>query len=228
MKKIVIAAVCALTAASLVGCASNKVQLENVDTTKVLSPDQLEGGDSDFSNDIQGLEDYFKKLGYIPDKTKGDDKMMANVIGAQSGRRYVFNVNNNTVAVELYEYEPDNLNADAKRVLDQIQKSDKNEFKVFADDRINEGRVYQGIVSESGKFLMIYNDPTDDQKNISQKKLAENAFINFHSSKQESTQESKQESTQESKQESAQESNQESAQESKQESTQESKQESTQ
>ena len=205
MKKIVIAAVCALTALSLAGCSGNQVQLENVDTTKTLSPDQIKNGDSDFSNDLQGLEDYFKKLGYIPHKTKGDDKMMANVIGAKSGRRYVFNVNNSAVAVELYEYDPDNLNADAKRVLEQIQKSDKNEFKVFADERINEGRSYQATVSENGKFLMIYNDGSADQKNVSQKKLAENALVSFHSRKAtdgSDTEQSKQESTQESKQES--------------------------
>ncbi len=177
MKKIVVAFMCALTACSFAGCASAGVQLENIDSTKTVKPEDI--NITDYKNDLDGLEKYFIKLNYIPDKTQPTE-MMYKVIGAVDGDRYIFNVNNSNVNIELYEYDPDNLNEDARRVLGEIKEN--GEFHVFKDKSINGDTTYPGVISDNGKYMMIYIDSSNSEANTEHKKLVVDTFKAFYSS----------------------------------------------
>lgn len=175
MKKTIIAALCAVTVLSFTGCAQPGSQFENIETKNVLSTEDVK--QSDFTNDLDGLEKYFIKLRYIPEKT-GPTEMLYKVIGAKDGDRYIFNVNGTNVAMELYEYDTDDLNEDAKRVLGEIKET--GSFHVFKDKSIDGDNTYKAVISDNGKYMMIYNDPSKETQNITQKNVVEAAFKNFY------------------------------------------------
>ncbi len=175
MKKRIITALCAVTIMSFAGCAQQGVQFENIDTKDVISTNDVK--QSDFTNDLDGLEKYFIKLRYIPEKTEPTE-MLYKVIGAKDGDRYIFNVNGTNVAMELYEYDTDNLNEDAKRVLDEIKETGK--FHVFKNKDIDGDNTYPAVISDNGKYMMIYNDPSKETQNITQKNVVELTFKSYY------------------------------------------------
>lgn len=177
MKKVIIAAVCALTVFSFAGCAQQGSKLENVDTNSVLTTDKVNM--KDYENNLGGLEDYLIKLQYIPANTE-KTKMMYSVIGAVAGDRYIFNVNNSGVLVELYEYEPDHLNKDAKRILGEVRET--GAFHVFGNESIDGNVTYPATLSDNEKYLMIYTDNKDSAENQTQKKLVIEAVKAFEGS----------------------------------------------
>lgn len=176
MKKSVIIAVCALTVLSLTGCAQNGTQLENIDTTVAVASDKVNM--SDFKNDLEGLEGYFIKLNYIPANTQ-PTKMLSKVIGAVDGDRYIFSVNKSNVSVELYEYEPDALSDEGKRVMNEVKEN--GEFHVFGDKSIDGDVTFPATLSDNGKYLMIYTDGNNSEANQNQKKAAIEALKGFYS-----------------------------------------------
>ena len=177
MRKAIAAAVCVLTVLSAAGCAQQGVQLENVDTNNVLTTDQVNM--KDYQNNLAGLEEYLVKLQYIPDKTE-PTKMMYSVIGAVAGDRYIFNVNNSGVLIELYEYEPDKLNEDAKRVLNEVKEN--GAFHVFGIESIDGNVTYPATLSDNEKYLMIYTDNNNSEDNQNQKKRVTEAVKAFEGS----------------------------------------------
>lgn len=162
MKKLLIASAAVLTAVSLSGCMTSGQKLEGVSTKD--TPDVESVKVSDYENNLDGLEKYFIALKYIPEKADSTE-MMYNVIGAVDGNRYNFKVNNSAVTVELYEYEPDNLGEEGKRVINEVQS--KGEFYVFDESTELNGNVaYPATLSDNGKYLMIYTDPSTDEANV--------------------------------------------------------------
>ena len=101
--------------------------------------------------------------------------MMSEVIGAKAGERYNFTVDNSTVFVELYEYDTDNMNADAKRVTAEAKKDGK--IKVLSDD---DNAEFPAVLSSSGKFLVMYTDNSTNEGNAARKKNFTDAVKNFH------------------------------------------------
>ena len=192
MRKKIIAALCAVSIMSFAGCVQQGAKFENIDTKDIVSTSDVK--QSDFKNDLEGLENYFIKLKYIPEKTEPTE-MLYKVIGAKDGDRYIFNVNGTNVAIELYEYDTDNLNEDAQRVLDEIKETGK--FHVFKDKSIDGDNTYPAIISDNGKYMMIYNDPSKETQNITQKNTVEAAFKSFYKDnkpfEQEKSKESKEE-----------------------------------
>ena len=184
MKKIITTAVCVVTVLSFAGCAQQGAKLENIDPKNVLPIDQVNM--NDYNNNLTGLEDYFIKLGYIPAATTPTE-MMYKVIGAIDGDRYIFNFNNSGVVMELYEYEPDNLNDDAKRVLGEIKEN--GSFHVFGKENIDAGVTYEATLSDNGMYMMIYTDNNNGEDHVLQKKTVIEAFKGFHkdSSKRDSS-----------------------------------------
>ncbi len=115
---------------------------------------------SDYTNDLEGLEKYFKKLAYLPDDKPTE--MMYEVIGAVDGDRFSFKLNSSPVVVELYEYDPDNLGKEGNRVISEVKEN--GEFHVF-DNKDETNIAYKATLSDSGKFLMIYTDNSDNNDN---------------------------------------------------------------
>ena len=176
MKKIILSVISVVAAAVLLcGCSRGNglPGVKTEDAPKAASVKQ-----SDYNNDLEGLEKYLNALGYIPDDCKPVEMTLCSVIGAKDGDRYIFNVNGTNVAIELYEYDTDDLNEDAQRVLDEIKETGK--FHVFKDKSIDGDNTYPAIISDNGKYMMIYNDPSKETQNITQKNTVEATFKSFY------------------------------------------------
>ena len=167
-----------LTAASLTGCMSSGQQLEKLSTAE--APDKASVKSSDYKNDLEGLEKYLTALNYLPEKAEATE-MLYKVIGAKDGDRYNFRVNNATVVVELYEYDPDALGDEGKRVLNEVKE--QGEFRVFdKDSQIDENPAYPATLSNNGKYLVLYTDSSSDLDNIQRKADFEIAVKEFYQS----------------------------------------------
>ena len=175
MKKILLFVICAVMAVSFTGCfGSSGTSLEAVQTN--AAPDAATIKADDYENNLAGLEEYFIALGYIPEKAE-PTKMFSEVIGAVDGDRYNFTVDSSTVYVELYEYDLDNLEDEAKRVIEEVKKDGK--FYVFDDN--GEGNIaYEATLSDNGKYLMIYTDNSTEESNVQRKTDVINALKSFH------------------------------------------------
>lgn len=176
MKKILLFVICAIMAVSVSGCmGSGGNSLEGVQTSE--APDASKVDVSKYKNNLDGLEKYFVALGYIPEKAQGTE-MMYNVIGAVDGDRYNFTVNSSVVYVELYEYDTEHLNDEAKRVINEVKKDGL--FYVFDNKNNDESNIaYEATLSDNGKYLMIYTDTSTDEANTTRKTDVINALKAF-------------------------------------------------
>ena len=165
MKKIIAAILGAVTVVSLAGCAGSGQSLEKLSTESAPDADTIKA--SDYANNLEGLEKYLVALDYIPKKSEPTE-MLSNVIGAKSGHRYNFIVDNATVIVELYEYDTDNIGEEGKRVIDEVKKN--GEFYVFGEDtKLDGNEAYPADLSDNGKYLLIYTDTSTDIANVQRK-----------------------------------------------------------
>lgn len=173
MKKIILAIISLALAVSLTGCmGTGGTQIPGISTADGVELSKVDA--SKYKDDLEGLEKYLTALRYLPNDTEATE-MMYNVIGAKDGDRYNFTVDNSNVYVELYEYDSQNLNEDAKRVIGEVKK--KGEFKVLSDD---EDAVFPAVLSANGKYLLIYTDNSDKEANQTRKKDFSEAVKNFH------------------------------------------------
>ena len=176
MKKIILCVISVLAAAALlVGC-KNGNGLPGVDTMNAPKTDSVK--QSDYKNDLEGLEKYLNALGYIPDNCEPTKMTLCSVIGAKDGDRYNFNVDNAAVYVELYEYDTDNLNEEAKRVIGEIQKDGK--YYVFGESSREDAALYEGNMSLNGKYMVSYTLTSNGDTNVQRKKDFINAVENYY------------------------------------------------
>lgn len=106
----------------------------------------------------------------IAENTTSFVQMSYKEIGAVNGYRYQFSYNGSTVQAEFYEFDPENLDEKGKACLDSVRE--KGSFEVL-------GNEMAAILHPSEKYLMIYTDAKNDEKNEAQKKLAEELFLSF-------------------------------------------------
>lgn len=172
MKKVILFVLTMVLAISFTGCIGGGSKLPGVMTHEGADIKKVDA--SKYKNDLEGLEEYLKKLKYLPEDVTAVD-MMSEVIGAKAGERYNFTVDNSTVFVELYEYDTDNMNADAKRVTAEAKKDGK--IKVLSDD---DNAEFPAVLSSSGKFLVMYTDNSTNEGNAARKKNFTDAVKNFH------------------------------------------------
>lgn len=97
-------------------------------------------------------------------------QMSFKEIGAVNGYRYQFTYNGSTVQAEFYRFDPDNLDEKGKTCLDSVKE--KGFFELL-------GNTVPATLHPSGKYLMIYTDAKEDEKNKAQKKWAEELFLSF-------------------------------------------------
>lgn len=161
MKKFIAAVLCAgLIAVSAAGCgysdaldkATQATETTADATTATTAEDNAPLTDSSYEDDLEGLHDYFVALGYIAKDTAATD-MDAALIGAKQGKKYVVSSN---VTIELYEYDTENLNDTAKEIIASVEKD--GTFTIL------ELAPVKAYLSDSGKYLMIYNDKSIDDK----------------------------------------------------------------
>ncbi len=176
MKKFLLTILCVILALSMGGCFQQGPQYENLDTNVAPDPDSIK--QTDYANDLDGLVGYLKALGYLPTKTD-PTVMLAEVIGAKKGYRYIFNVDNSTVIAELYEYDTSYSDPNAARVIGEIKET--GSFHLFGQENVDGDTVYAATLSDNGKYMMIYNDGSSNQNNVVRRELIKNAVKGYYS-----------------------------------------------
>lgn len=104
---------------------------------------------------IQSLCEYFEYNHYVIADKKSE--VAAEMIGAISGVRYAAISGPSTFNIELYEYDPTHMNDNASGVIGSIEST--GSFIVL-------GRNVPAVISNNGKYMMVYTDTSTEQANL--------------------------------------------------------------
>lgn len=162
MKKILLIVLAFIMILNLASCNS-------INTMKYAeAPSTVEDVSQDaYEDNLEGIMGYFKDKGYIA----GDPTTMsAELIGAKEGYRYQFTYAKAKISVELYEYDLDNLSDVANEVLNGVKENGKVTVQDTSVD---------AVVSDNGKYLMIYTKDKDDDESIKREEEVINEFKSF-------------------------------------------------
>lgn len=116
-----------------------------------------EAAAGDYEDSLQGLCDYFTEKGYVSGE-KTD--MEAQIIGAEAGVKYTFPVSKITVNLEIYEFDPENLNEIGKETIESVKTN--GYFTVL-------GTQVNAVLSDNGKYLLIYAEAKESDEITAQK-----------------------------------------------------------
>ena len=168
MKKLWIISVTAVLAISLTACGTGDLsassqgspvksasQASSQAASSQAAPSAIKVEESSVSDDLAGLQKYLVGNASV---TGTPEDMHKEMIGAKAGIRYKYGYNDkDNVTLELYEFDPNNLNATAQKVISDVKSTGK--FTVI-------GQQVNAVLSKNGKYLMIYkNSATDDANN---------------------------------------------------------------
>lgn len=181
MKKALIIAAAAALAVACTGCGVGDVAVSGTEpavssaasaiSSQASSSEAAPASSVDptkYDDSLKGLATYLGACGYIEGN---GDAMRSELIGAKSGYRYSGSVDKKqTVTAEFYEYDPANLNDTAKKVLDEVKQ--KGSFTLFEKN-------IPAVVSDSGKYLMIYKDSASGEANETRKKAVLEKFKTY-------------------------------------------------
>ena len=113
---------------------------DNTATTQSAKTEQEATADEpkaeSFDNNLNGLCEYFGELGYVTLKDGKIDeslvvKMDASLIGAKEGKKFNTKYGSQTVVIELYEYDLNDLNDTAKSVIDSVSRTESLQFSIY-------------------------------------------------------------------------------------------------
>ena len=175
-KKLLLMITAIITAMLLSSCAGGGQQLpelvlpdEGAESSGSLAEPELDDiKDSDYADDIEGLKTYMKDIHAV---TGDPVEMSWEVIGADGGYKYSFTYRTSNVQTELYSFDLDNLTDEAEASLKSIREDGK--FTVL-ETEVN------AYISDSGKYVMIYTDASNDAENTEQKDRVVESFQAFH------------------------------------------------
>lgn len=122
---------------------------------------------ADVEDNLDGLSKYLKGNYAV---TGEKVTMSFDVIGAVNGYKYAFTYNTKNVLVEIYEFDLDNPNEEGKACLGSVKE--KGTFTVLEKE-------VSAVISDNGKYIMIYTDNEADEKNVTQKERVLDLFKGF-------------------------------------------------
>lgn len=123
---------------------------------------------TEFDDSLDGLCDFLTANKAVA----GEPTEMAyETIGAAGGYRYRFVLNSSTVQVEVYSFDLDSLNERATQCLDSVKET--GEFTML-DNQV------PATLTESGEYMMIYTDTSDNEENTAQKERVLALFAGFY------------------------------------------------
>lgn len=167
IKKTAAAILAAAWMVLLTACSAGEFGVSSATGGKALESSTSAAAGS-VEDTLEGLEKYLSQNASVSGKA---EEMRADIIGAKKGVRYQYGYNGkNNVTLELYEFDKDNLNETARKVLSEIKE--KGSFSLMG------GKV-PGVLSDSGKYLMIYRNSADDSENKAYGKKLEKLFRSF-------------------------------------------------
>jgi hypothetical protein len=121
----------------------------------------------DCEDNLDGLSEYL--LGNAA--VTGDKVVMSfDVIGAVNGYKYNYAYNGGRIQCEIYEFDLESLNEAGAKALEEVKSKGKIEV---LDKEID------AMLSDNGKYLMIYADSSKDDKNAGLRSKIEELFKGF-------------------------------------------------
>ena len=175
MRKVLIIAVsCLLTLCMLSGCADN-TQTPSEEQETVIT-DNAGGTDlpslDNYEDSFLDLITYMTEAGII--KGEGTD-LTANAIGAKQGKRFTMSVGPSKYYIELYEY-TDQTTDKAKSVIENARND--HSFSLFDITESVTQNTY-AVVSDNGKYLLLYSDTSTSDSAVQRQRNAESAMRNY-------------------------------------------------
>lgn len=168
MKKIILSVMVVLSLTTLAGCGNKNSDVQaSSESPQTQSETQSQVSDISYEDNIDGLVKYMSDKGYISGNATN---MTADIIGAKSGYRYQTKYNNSDVIIEIYEYDLNDINEDAYEIMNQVKA---NGSFTIRDIEI------PVVISDTGKYLMIYEDASNKQDNIDRKNQIIGDFKSF-------------------------------------------------
>lgn len=170
MKKLIILALAIVMAGTVTACGMGDVGGPNSSGSAQSAASQAVSsavGSQDMEDNLAGLQKYLAANSVV----SGDPApMKADFIGAKSGVKYHIS---NSLSIELYEFDPSGLNSEANRVLSDTKS--KGSFTVM-------GTTVPAVVSDSGKYLMIYRETASNDESKTHESNAIKLFKEFKKS----------------------------------------------
>lgn len=170
MKKSLILALAVVMAGTMAACGMGDVggATSTAANQSAVSSAVSQIGAEAMDDNLAGLEKYLAANSAISGKPT---QMQANFIGAKSGVKYQFGFEgNNNVIIELYEYDTANLNDEAKSVINEVKS--KGKYTIMSQE-------VAAVLSDSGKYLMIYKDTATADKNKAHQEEVTKLFKSF-------------------------------------------------
>ncbi len=162
MKKILFIALAAVMVVGMSACGNSAGNPEVVSQASMAV--------TEVEDTLDGLCKYLEGNGIV---TGTPVKMQADIIGATAGRKYTFEYDKNLVEVELYEFDLDNLNQTAEKVIESV-KQEGHLPTIIA------GQEVKAMFSNNGKYMMIYTDKKGNEEGrLAQTQKAEQLFKEF-------------------------------------------------
>lgn len=178
VKKLLALAAATCLALSLAACGSSGTSLPSL-TLPGSESSVVSGGeaseasalepvaDTDFSDDLEGLCQ-FMEANYAVTGEK--EEMSYQEIGAIGGFRYLFTYAGSSLQVEFYQFDLENLDEKAQACLDSVKA--QGTFTVL-DNQV------PAVLSDNGRYLMIYTDAGDSEESTAQRQRVEELFRGF-------------------------------------------------
>lgn len=173
MKKIIAVLSAVLMMSALFsGCNNDPLSKQNIAAVATTAPTEAETTaeetNKEYTDTLQGLEQYFADKGYIsvPEDRSGIQEMDASLISASQGYRYKTKVNNADVVIELYSYEDSN-NDTVKSV------KENGTFRILDLEPV------KAYMSDNDKYLMVYTDKSNPAEDSDNYKRMQEVIENF-------------------------------------------------
>ena len=157
------------TASGTEGAARTKPNSANYEDTLIGLCSYMEDGGA-VVKDEEAVSFEDGRVVFHQDNITSFVEMSYKEIGAVGGYRYQFTYNGATVQAEFYAFDLDNLDEKGKACLDSTRE--KGFFEVL-------GNEVRATLHPNGKYLMIYTDKKDNEKNEAQKQWATELFLSF-------------------------------------------------
>ena len=178
VKKLLALAAAACLAFTLAACGSTGTSLPSLtlpggESSAVSGEEAGETAlepveDTGFSDDLEGLCQYMEENYAVAGEK---EEMSYQEIGAIGGYRYLFTYNGASLQVGFYQFDLEDLNEKAQACLDSVKA--QGTFTIL-DNQV------PAVLSDNGKYLMIYTDAKDDDTSNAQRQRVEELFRGFH------------------------------------------------
>ena len=178
VKKLLALAAATCLALSLAACGSSGTSLPSL-TLPGSESSAVSGGegseasalepvaDTDFSDDLEGLCQFMEANYAVPGEK---EELSYQEIGAIGGFRYLFTYAGSSLQVEFYQFDLENLDEKAQACLDSVKA--QGTFTVL-DNQV------PAVLSDNGRYLMIYTDAGDSEESTAQRQRVEEPFRGF-------------------------------------------------